>query len=210
VGSGRTSLALALVGALPGQERVQGEIRLDGVQVRFRSPSAALAAGVAYVTEDRKQFGLFPMMATAANMTMSCLGSLTRHGLLSTIREAAAARNAAGQFRVRTDALRQPVMTLSGGNQQKALLARFLLAKCRLVILDEPTRGVDVGARAEIYQLINRMAGEGLAIVLISSDLPEVIGMSDRVFVMRDGRTRGVLDRAQCSPERVMALAAAG
>ena len=208
VGSGRTSLALAAVGGRPDERPLGGTVRLDGKAVRFSSPSDALASGVAYITEDRKQFGLFPVMATAANMTLSCLQEFVKRGLLSRGREKAAAGHAADQFGIRAGSLNRAVMTLSGGNQQKTLLARFLMTPRRLVILDEPTRGVDVGARAEIYQLMNRLATQDLAVLLISSDLAEVIGMSDRVVVMRDGRTAGVLDRASCSPDRVLALAA--
>jgi ribose transport system ATP-binding protein len=209
VGSGRTSVALALAGALPGGERFDGQISIDGQPVRFRSPSEALLNGVAYITEDRKRSGLFPMMSTAANMTMACLEAFTRRGLLSSELEERAVRAAAERFTLQVERLNRPVRTLSGGNQQKALLARFLMTRRKLVILDEPTRGVDVGARAEIYHVINQLASEGLAILMISSDLPEVIGMSDRVVVMRDGRTRGMCDRHDCSPEQIMALATA-
>ena len=208
VGSGRTSLALAAVGGLPGVGSLTGAITLDGRAVRFRTPADALAAGVAYVTEDRKQRGLFPTMTTAANMTMACLREFARHGFVRRTLEKAAATEAAGRFAIHTERLNRAVMTLSGGNQQKSLLARFLMTRRKFVILDEPTRGVDVGARAEIYQLLNRLASHGLAILLISSDLPEVTGMSDRVVVMRDGRTCGVLEGDACLPERVLALAA--
>jgi ABC-type sugar transport system ATPase subunit len=205
VGAGRTSTALAIAGALPAR----GSITLGGAPVRFRSPSAAIARGIAYVTEDRKAQGIFPQMATSGNITLTALAMFARGGLLSMRREADAAADAARRFDVRAASLRLPVSTLSGGNQQKVLLARATLKRPVVLLLDEPTRGVDVGARAEIYALMNRLTREGLAILMISSDLPEVLGMSDRVVVMREGRTRGELTRAEATPERVMALATA-
>jgi ABC-type sugar transport system ATPase subunit len=202
VGSGRSSVGLAIAGAL----RATGELLLNGSAVRFRSPAEALAGGLAYVTEDRKAFGLFPWMDVRENITVSSLHVFTR-GLLSPGKERAAAQRAMSDFDVRARGLGQRAGTLSGGNQQKVLVARFLLEPRRLVILDEPTRGVDVGARAEIYTLMNRFAAEGLGVLMISSDLPEVLGMADRIVVMRDGRTVGELDRASATAERVMALA---
>lgn len=206
VGAGRTSTGLALVGALAAR----GEVRLNGQRVHFTSPADAIDRGLVYVTEDRKAQGLFPLMGVDANITIACLAMFARGGVLSLARERAAAASAAREYDVRSATLTQRVATLSGGNQQKVLLARYLLKRPALVVLDEPTRGVDVGARAEIYRLMNRLTGEGLAIVMISSDLPEVLGMSDRVVVMREGRTTGDLTRAEATPERVMALATAG
>jgi ABC-type sugar transport system ATPase subunit len=203
VGAGRTSTALAVVGAIAAE----GDVRIDGVAARPRDPADAIARGLAYLTEDRKGRGLFPLMSTSANMTVTYLRHFTRGGLIATRVERAAAERAARDFDVRAASLAQPAATLSGGNQQKLLLARFLLERRRLVILDEPTRGVDVGARAEIYALMNRLTSEGLAIVMISSDLPELIGMSDRVVVMREGRVTGELPRERTTPEAVMALA---
>jgi len=208
VGAGRTSVALAIMGAIPSQ----GEIRIDGQRRRFASPSEALDAGVAYVTEDRKQHGMFLQMGTGENMTIASLARFARRGVLSNGRARAAASAAGRHFDVRAASLSQPAGTLSGGNQQKALLARFVLDPAdppRLLIIDEPTRGVDVGARVEIYRIMNELTANGLAILVISSDLPEILGMSDRIVVMREGRTTGELTREQATAERVMALAAA-
>ena len=205
VGSGRTSMALALVGALAAR----GETRVMGHPAHFTAPADAIDRGVVYVTEDRKARGLFPQMATGANITIACLSAFARLGVLSLARERAAAAATARDHDVRAASLAQPVATLSGGNQQKVLLARYLLKRPVVLIVDEPTRGVDVGARAEIYALMNRLTAEGLAIVMISSDLPEVLGMADRVVVMREGRTTGELARGEATPERVMALATA-
>jgi inositol transport system ATP-binding protein len=203
VGAGRTSLALALFGALPAS----GEIRLEGRPVRFRSPDEAIAAGVGYVTEDRKARGLFPLLGAGPNMTIAFLRGFTRGGWLSLARERAAAEQAAREFDLRAASLAQRAATLSGGNQQKLLLARYLMSPRRLLILDEPTRGIDVGAKVEVYGLMGRLAAQGLAILMISSELPEVLGMSDRVVVMHEGRTRGELARAQATPQAVMELA---
>ncbi|HEX6976236.1 MAG TPA: sugar ABC transporter ATP-binding protein, partial [Vicinamibacterales bacterium] len=203
VGAGRTSAALAVAGAL----EARGAIRLDGTSMRFRSPADAIAHGIAYVTEDRKARGIFPVMGTDANITITFLREFAPQGLLRVGRERAAASRKAREFDVRAQRLTQPAATLSGGNQQKMLLARYLLKPRRLLILDEPTRGVDVGARAEIYALMNRLTDEGLAVLMISSELPEVLGMADRVTVLREGRTTGELTRAEATAERVMALA---
>jgi ABC-type sugar transport system ATPase subunit len=203
VGAGRTSTALALAGALPAK----GEVRLGGRAVRFGSPARALADGLAYVTEDRKAHGIFPAMAVADNITISALRGLATAGFIDRGRERAAATDAARRFDVRAASLRQAAATLSGGNQQKMLLARYLLNRPRVIVLDEPTRGVDVGARAEIYGLMNNLTRGGLAVLMISSDLTEVLGMADRIVVLRDGRTAGELTRAEATPEAIMALA---
>jgi len=203
VGAGRSSAGLALAGAL----EATGDVRFGGVPVHFASPAEAIGRGLAYLTEDRKGRGLLPLMSASANLTLASLARYCRAGLLSLARERDAASGAARDFAVRAASLAQPAATLSGGNQQKLLLARFLLTRPTVVVLDEPTRGVDVGARADIYRLMNRLTAEGLAIVMISSDLPELLGMSDRVVVMREGRVTGELTRAQATPEAVMALA---
>ena len=203
VGAGRTSAGLALAGALAAT----GDVTFAGATSRFGSPSDAITGGLAYLTEDRKGRGILPLMSAEANMTLASLRDHLRGGLLYIAGEREAAAAAARDMAVRAASLAQPASTLSGGNQQKLLLARFMQTKPKVLILDEPTRGVDVGARADIYQLMNRLTDEGLAVVMISSDLPELLGMSDRVIVMREGRVTGELSRAQASPEAVMALA---
>ena len=203
VGAGRTSVGLGIAGAL----RTSGSVKLRGEPVSFRSPAAAIRSGLAYVTEDRKAQGIFPLMDASANITITFLRSFARAGWLSLSREWAGAQSAARDYDVRATRLDRPAATLSGGNQQKLLLARYLLRPRSVIVLDEPTRGVDVGARAEIYRIVNRMTEQGLGVLLISSDLNEILGMSDRVVVMRDGRTVGDLGRDAATPERVMALA---
>ena len=204
VGAGRTSVGLALGGALPAR----GVITLDGEGIHPRTPSQAIDRGIAYLTEDRKARGLLPQMSTASNLTITYLSQFARAGILQGQREWQAAESIARDVQVRGVALHRSVNTLSGGTQQKVLLGRFLLSPRRVVILDEPTRGVDVGARAEIYGLMNRLTEGGVAIIMISSDLPELLGMSDRIVVMRDGRVAGELRRDACSAEGVMSLAA--
>ncbi len=206
VGAGRTSAALAMVGALPST----GSVIVGGVRRRFHSPSDAIAHGLAYVTEDRKGKGLFTALGLDENVTMTHLASFARAGWLSRRDARRAAADAVREFDIRAARLSQPVGTLSGGNQQKALVARFVMRPPAVLILDEPTRGVDVGARSEIYRAMNRLTQSGLGILMISSDLPEVIGMADRIVVMRAGRTIGEVDRGTATPEAVMAMAAAG
>ena len=203
VGAGRTSTGLALIGAVESH----GDIRLRGERLRLRTPADAIDRGLAYLTEDRKGRGIFAELSTSTNITIAFLRAFARSGFIADARERDAASRAARDFDVRAATLEQPAGTLSGGNQQKMLLARYLLEPRKLVILDEPTRGVDVGARAEIYALMNRLTADGLAILMISSDLPELIGMADRVVVMRDGRVTGEVERAALTPEAVMALA---
>jgi ribose transport system ATP-binding protein len=203
VGSGRTSVGLAAIGAL----RASGVVRLRGARVTFHDPAAAIRAGLAYVTEDRKAHGLFPLLDTGANITLTFLRAFARAGLLSGRRERLAAMAAVHDFDVRASGLEQPAATLSGGNQQKLLLARHLLKPRAAIILDEPTRGVDVGARAEIYRIVHRLTEQGLGVLMISSDLNEILGLSDRIVVMHDGRTVGGLNRREATAERVLALA---
>ena len=203
VGAGRTSTALAIVGAIASD----GDVRVRGARVRLRTPADAIDRGLAYLTEDRKGRGIFAELSTSTNITIAFLRAFARSGFISDSRERNAATRAARDFDVRAATLEQPAGTLSGGNQQKMLLARYLLEPRTVVILDEPTRGVDVGARAEIYALMNRLTSAGLAILMISSDLPELIGMADRVVVMREGRVTGEVDRSELTPEVVMALA---
>jgi len=203
VGSGRTSVGLAAMGAL----RSSGAVRLRGERVSFRTPGAAIRAGMAYVTEDRKARGLFPLLGTDANITITYLREFARLGLIDGSRERQAAAAAAREYDVRARSLEQPASTLSGGNQQKLLLARYLLKPRSVIILDEPTRGVDVGARSEIYRIVNRLTARGLGVLMISSDMTEVLGMADRIVVMREGRTAGTLERGEATAERVMALA---
>jgi rhamnose transport system ATP-binding protein len=205
VGAGRTDVALALFGIAPPDT---GVVELDGRRLSVRSPRQALRAGIAYLSEDRRALGLSLPQSITANITLATLRKyVTRLRLL----DSKAEREVAGRFRdkltIRTPSLDTPVEQLSGGNQQKTMLAKWLNAQPRVLILDEPTRGIDVGAKAEVHQIVDELAASGMAIILISSDLPEVIAMSDRVLVMREGRQTGIFERAEADEERIITAA---
>ena len=206
VGSGRSELARAIFGAEPSDA---GEIFLGGRSVRFRSPADAIRAGVAMVPEDRKALALFLEKPVRWNVSMVMLPAWVRRGFVDGARERSLVGAQIEQLRVRTPGLEAPVRVLSGGNQQKTVLGRWLAMRPRLLILDEPTHGVDVGAKAEIASLIRSLARDGVAILLISSELPEVLALSDRIMVMRAGRIVAELDRADAN-EHVVMLHATG
>ena len=201
MGAGRTELVSAIFGLAPAD---RGEIRVAGRPVRIRRPADALRCGIGMVTEDRKVFGLVHTMSVKHNMTLAslaacCLGPFVRHG-----KEAAAVEAGIRAFAIKTSGGGQAVGQLSGGNQQKVVIARSLLAGPSIVILDEPTRGIDVGAKAEIYALIARLVREGKSIVLVSSELPEALSLSDRLLVMRQGSIAAELDPSRTSQEEVL------
>ena len=201
VGAGRSEVARAIFGADPVDA---GEVLLEGRPARFRSPAAAIRGGVAMVPEDRKQLALFMEKPVRWSVSMAALPALGRRGLIPRRRERALALDYVGRLRVRTPDVETPVRALSGGNQQKTVLARWLATRPKLLILDEPTHGVDVGAKAEIYALVRDLARQGMAILLISSELTEVLDLSDRVVVMRAGRVAATLERAQADERTVM------
>jgi rhamnose transport system ATP-binding protein len=204
VGAGRTELARVLFGLTLADE---GEIRLDGSPVVVDSPARAADLGIAYVPEDRRRHGVLLEFPVAANTSLAILRKLSRFGLLQGGRERDLARHYVERLRIKTPSITVAVGNLSGGNQQKVALARWLAAEPSVLILDEPTQGVDVGAKAEIHRLMGELAGRGLAILMISSELPEILGMSDRIAVMYAGTIAGTLDRAEASQERVLELA---
>ena len=204
VGSGRTQLAEILFGLTPADE---GEIRVHGQVVRLTSPRDAIDAGIAYVPEDRRQHGVVLEMSVASNASLASLENVSRRGLIDRALEQAAAERDVERFRIKTPSVAAEVGTLSGGNQQKVALARWLSTDPSILILDEPTQGVDVGSKAEIHSLMQTLAEQGLAIVMISSELPEILGMSDRIAVMRAGRIRGIIERADATQAAVLALA---
>ncbi|HZG22245.1 MAG TPA: sugar ABC transporter ATP-binding protein [Herbaspirillum sp.] len=204
VGAGRTELARLLFGADAGSG---GQVLLDGRPLQIDSPRAAMRAGIAYVPEDRKGQGLFLQMAVAANATINVAGRFTRLGLLRGRAMRQVAQALIRRLNVKVAHPDIAVGKLSGGNQQKVLLARWLEIAPRVLILDEPTRGVDIYAKSEIYQLVHRLAEQGVAVVVISSELPEVIGICDRVLVMREGSITGELAGADMTQENIMRLA---
>jgi ABC-type sugar transport system ATPase subunit len=206
VGAGRTELARALCGAV---RPTAGHIRIDGKTVRFKRPAHAVSRGLAYIAEDRRD-GLFMPLSVRENITVAAPGSIATSGVISTERQRARARAYVDQLNIRTPDVEKQIRYLSGGNQQKCILARWLLRGVNIMIFDEPTRGIDVGAKSEIYKLIDRFARAGNAVILISSELTEVLGMADRVMVMSGGRMTGELSAEQASEESILALALPG
>ncbi len=205
MGAGRTELMECLFGA--ASDPMQGTIRLDGQAVRFRHPAEAKAAGVAMVTEDRKRFGLFSQMVVRENITVCTLEESTRAGLISTGVEREKSRESIRQLGVKTNGPEAPIVSLSGGNQQKCIIARWLRTNPKVLLLDDPTRGIDVGAKAELYKLIDGLCREGLGIIVTSSELPELITLCDRVLVLCEGRLTGELRRGEVTEQRLMELA---
>lgn len=205
MGAGRTELMKILYGALP---RKQGFVMLDGREVVTHSPQDGLANGIVYISEDRKRDGLVLGMSVKENMSLTALRYFSRaNGSLKHTEEQEAVSDFMRLFNVKTPSMDQPIGLLSGGNQQKVAIARGLMTRPKVLILDEPTRGVDVGAKKEIYQLINQFKQEGLSIILVSSEMPEVLGMSDRILVMHDGHLSGEFPIEQATQEVLMAAA---
>jgi rhamnose transport system ATP-binding protein len=205
VGAGRTDVGLALFGIAPAEH---GTIELEGRPVAIRSPRQALKRGIAYLSEDRRKLGLSMPQSITANVTLATLRQyVSPLGLLDGAKERATADEYRRKLSIRTQSLETPVEQLSGGNQQKTMLAKWLNTRPQVLILDEPTRGIDVGAKAEVHHMVDELARSGLAIILISSDLPEVLAMSDRVLVMREGLKVGEFDRTEATEERVVSAA---
>jgi D-xylose transport system ATP-binding protein len=205
MGAGRSDLLMGIFGAHAG--RVSGEIRIAGRRVRITSPAEAISHGIGFVTEDRKRFGLVLDQTILNNMTLAGLQRISGRFVTSVDAESAAGERAMRELRVKANSVFTIANTLSGGNQQKVVLAKWLLTNPRVLFLDEPTRGIDVGAKQEIYAQINLLAKSGLAIVLVSSELPEVLGLSDRLMVLHEGRLTGEFTREKATPEKVMACA---
>jgi len=205
MGSGRTELLMAIFGAHSG--RKSAALFMEGKPIEVNSPADAIKYGVAFVTEDRKRYGLILDQTILRNMTLAGLRKLSGRFITDESAEAAAGQRAASDLRIKAPSVFTIAGTLSGGNQQKVVLAKWLLTNPRVLFLDEPTRGIDVGAKQEIYAQINRLAESGLAIVLISSELPEVLGLSDRVIVLHEGRITGEFTRSEATPEAVMSCA---
>ncbi len=205
VGARRTDVGLALFGVAPADG---GTVTLDGESISVRSPQQATKLGIAYTTEDRRQLGLVFPMSIAANISLPSLPRyLNGMGLVRRADERVAAERFRERLRIRAPGVDTAAAALSGGNQQKVVLSKWLETRPRVLILDEPTRGIDVGAKVEVHQLIDELAAEGMAIILISSDLPEVLAMSDRILVMREGRQMTIIDHADATQESVLAAA---
>ncbi len=205
VGSGRSEIARAVFGLDP---QATGQVFVRGRPTRIKSPGQALPAGIGYLPEDRKRQGLVLSMGGRANLSLPILNRLRRLGLIRQRAERALAREYFDRLRVRASGIDAPVMSLSGGNQQKIALAKWLASRCQILLIDEPTRGVDVGAKAEIHALIDELARAGAAVLMISSELPEILNLSTRIIVLRGGRLVGHLSRREASEESLIRLMA--
>jgi putative multiple sugar transport system ATP-binding protein len=187
--------------------QIQGELRLKGTPRSFRQPEDAIKAGIAYVTEDRKGNGLILIQDVKTNITLANLKSISKRNVIDSRAEITIANEYRTSLNIKTPNVAQRVSNLSGGNQQKVCLGKWLFVKPDLLILDEPTRGIDVGAKYEIYTLMNRLVEQGMSIIMISSELPEILGMSDRIYIVSSGRIAGELPIADATPEKIMSLA---
>jgi rhamnose transport system ATP-binding protein len=204
VGAGRTNVARALFGVEPA---TSGRIQVEGREVAITSPQQAIELGLAYVPEDRQLHGLIPTMSITPNISLPILDQYARAGWLQDRFERKAAYNAARQMEVRANNIWQLARELSGGNQQKVVLAKWLSTNPRILILDEPTRGIDVGTKAAVHGLMSNLAAKGMAVLMISSELPEILGMSDRIIVMREGLVMGEFSRAEATQEKIISAA---
>ncbi|GAA4708363.1 sugar ABC transporter ATP-binding protein [Brevibacillus fulvus] len=207
MGAGRTELARVLFGADPID---QGRIFIDGQEVRIKKPRDAIRAGIALVTEDRKEEGLVLSQTIRENLALPNLGRLSAGGFLQFGKEKSLTEEMIRSLLIKAHSGEQTVGSLSGGNQQKVVIGKWLATRPKILILDEPTRGVDIGAKKEIYDLMNRLVKEGVAIIMISSEMPEVLGMSDRILVMHEGRITGEFSREEATQEKIMHAAAGG
>ncbi len=204
VGAGRTELARVLFGANPLES---GEILLEGRALKIKSPRDALAAGIAYASEDRKRDGLFLGLSVDRNIASASVEQFCTAGVVNDQRQTRLVQAQIDKLRIATPSLHQLVKNLSGGNQQKIVLAKWLISNVKVMIFDEPTRGIDVGAKQEIYNIMNELTSNGISIIMISSDMEEVLGMSDRILVLYEGKQMGVLEKQQFSQEMVLTLA---
>jgi ribose transport system ATP-binding protein len=204
VGAGRTEVARAIFGADPLE---QGQIFLNGQAATIVSPRDAIQQGIGLLTEDRKNQGLVLGMSVAENTTLANLKALSGRFLMDRAKERSITQGYIEELHIKTPGANQMVQNLSGGNQQKVVLAKWLFTRSRVLIFDEPTRGIDVGAKVEIYKLMNELVRQGVAILVISSELPEVIGMCDRILVMHEGRIAGEVSGESATQEQIMALA---
>jgi len=206
IGAGRSELAEAVCGV---GSRLSGRVLLDGHPIAIASPADAIHHGLCLIPEDRRRCGVVSAMSVRENVTLPTLASYARGGVVSRAAEAVATRDVVATLKVKAHSIESPVATLSGGNQQKVVLGKWLSLRPRAIVFDEPTQGVDVGAKVEIHRLIRSLADQGAAVVMNSSDLDEIVAESDRVAVMHDGRITGILDREACTPEAIMQLAVA-
>ncbi len=208
IGSGRTEVMRAIFGLDP---KDTGVLELDGKNITINHPSDAIREGIAMVSEDRRRFGLVTIRSIKENITLSHIKMFVNPLFLIRMnKEKAAVKEQISRFRIKTSGIDAAVRSMSGGNQQKVVLAKWMLRPPKVLIMDEPTRGIDVGAKLEIYRLMSELAGNGIGIIMISSELPEILGMSDRIIVMADGEIRGVISRSEATQENIMRISAGG
>ena len=207
MGAGRTEIMRALFGCIA---RDRGSIYIDGEKVKIKNPEQAIKAGIGFITEDRKTEGLLLEKSIADNIEIANLKAVSQKGVLSKRKEKDLVHKEIEEFRIKCFGPWHECDNLSGGNQQKVVLAKWIATNPKILILDEPTRGVDIGAKKEIYHVINQMASLGVAVIMVSSELPEVLGMSDRIMVVREGEVRGILDGKEADQEKIMTLATGG
>ena len=203
VGSGRTEVMEMIFGTRPHV----GDIHLDGHKVHIANPSQAIDHGIGFVTEDRKELGLVLGMTVRENFSLTHLSDYCTFDIVNRSREKAACKSFVQSLDIKTPSVEQKMLNLSGGNQQKVVIAKWVARRPRILIVDEPTRGIDIGAKAEVHTLLNDLARDGISIIVVSSDLPEILAISDRVVVLKGGRVNGELARADATQERVMLAA---
>ena len=207
MGAGRTELALSIFGNPTGYKIMGGQVFIEGKPVRFKNPAEAMNAGLAYVTEDRRRNGLILIQDIRFNTTISKLDKIIDGIVINENEEIIQANKYKDDFNIKTPSIAQKVDNLSGGNKQKVSLAKCMFTDPKVLILDEPTRGIDVGAKHEIYSIMNDLVRDGYSVIMISSELPEILGMSDRIYVMAEGTITGELSKSEASEERIMAMA---
>lgn len=205
MGAGRTEFAMSVFGRSYGR-RIKGDIYKDGKKISIKSVSDAVKNGIAYVSEDRKKYGLVQIQSIMENITLTNLKKVSRRSIVNTNRQLVAANSASEALHIKCSNVLQKTSNLSGGNQQKVVLAKWLFCESDVLILDEPTRGIDVGAKYDVYKIINHMADEGKAVLMISSELPELLGVCDRIYIMSEGRIKGEMPVEQATQETIMRL----
>jgi len=209
MGAGRTELMMSLFGNSYGY-RSEGELRIKGKKCKFNSPRAAITSGLGYISEDRKGLGLVLIQDVKTNIAHASLGKLSNFGIMDNQKEIKEAERYRKELNIRMPSVNQIVRNLSGGNQQKVAVSKSLLADPDIFIVDEPTRGIDVGAKIEIYGIINNMIAAGKSVIMVSSELPEALGMADRIYVMNEGKIKGVLNKEEATQEKIMHMALVG
>ncbi len=208
MGAGRTELVMSIFGAYG--TNVSGELILEGKKVSIKNPKQAIKSGISYVSEDRKRYGLVLGMDIKNNVTLSSLEAISKLTLINSNEVIKNTNQYVEDLRIKTPSIEQKASNLSGGNQQKVVLAKWLMTKPKILIMDEPTRGIDVGAKFEIYNIMNKLIDEGVCIIMISSELPEILGMSDRILVMHEGRLTKEFNWEEATQENILTYATGG